>query len=31
MSVTGLDFAVTVSPDWGTKEYKDFIREAVGG
>jgi hypothetical protein len=31
MSVTGLDFGITVPPDRGTREYKDYIQEAVGG
>jgi len=31
MSVSGLDFEITVPPDWGTREYEDFIQEAVGG
>jgi len=31
MSVTGLDFDVTVLHRWGTREYEDFIEEAFGG
>jgi hypothetical protein len=31
MSVRGLDFDVTVVPEWGTREYDDFIQEAFGG
>ena len=31
MSVTGLDFSVTVLPEWGTREYQDFIQEAFSG
>ena len=31
MSVSGLDFEFTVSPELGTREYDDFIQEAVGG
>ena len=31
MSVSGLDFDVTFSPEWGTREYEDFIQEAVVG
>jgi hypothetical protein len=31
MSVTGLDFDVTVLPEGGTREYLDFIQEAFGG
>jgi hypothetical protein len=31
MSVSGLDFEVMVSPEWGTREYDDFIQEAAGG
>jgi hypothetical protein len=30
MSVSGLDFEVTVSPEWETREYEDFIQEAAG-
>jgi hypothetical protein len=26
MSVTGLDFDVTVPFEWGTREYEDYIR-----
>jgi hypothetical protein len=31
MSVSGLDFEVTVSHELGTREYEDFIEEAAGG
>ena len=31
MSVSGLDFDVTFSPEWETREYEDFIQEAAGG
>jgi hypothetical protein len=31
MSVTGLDFDVTVPSEWGTMEYEDYIQEAAGG
>jgi hypothetical protein len=31
MSVTGLDFHVTVPFEWGTREYEDYIQEAAGG
>jgi hypothetical protein len=31
MSVTGLDFDVMVFPEWGTREYEDFIQEAFDG
>jgi len=31
MSMSGLDFQVTVSLEWGTREYEDFIQEAAGG
>jgi hypothetical protein len=30
MSMAGLDFGVMVPPEWGTREYEDFIQEAVG-
>jgi hypothetical protein len=29
MSVSGLDFDVDLSPEWRTREYEDFIQEAV--
>src|SRR5918998_1166955 len=28
MSVTGLDFSVTVPPEWGTREYEILLQEA---
>jgi hypothetical protein len=31
MSMSGLDFGVTIPPEWGMREYEDFIQEAVGG
>ena len=31
MSVTGLDFDVTIPLEWGTREYEDFIQEAAVG
>jgi hypothetical protein len=31
MSVTGLDFDVTVLLEGGTRVYLDFIQEAFGG
>ena len=31
MSVTGLDFDVTVPFEWVTREYEDYIQEAAGG
>jgi hypothetical protein len=31
MSVTGLDFGVTVLRKWGTREHENFIQEAFGG
>jgi hypothetical protein len=31
MSVSGLDLSVTIPLEWGTREYEDFIQEAVVG
>jgi hypothetical protein len=31
MSVTGLDFDVTIYPERGTREHENFIQEAFGG
>jgi len=31
MSMTGLDFGITVLHKWGTREHEYFIQEAVRG
>jgi hypothetical protein len=31
MSVTGLDFGVTVPPEWGTREYEILYRRLISG